>query len=91
MAIASPPNAWDLYITGKVQMWVCEEKVYFRLSIIVDTLQIHETFAVGALVSARKLAVVEDKLNVNGGAIAIGHPSGASGARIVSHLTHELR
>jgi acetyl-CoA C-acetyltransferase len=39
----------------------------------------------------RDLAVSEDKVNVNGGAIAIGHPIGASGARIALHLAHELR
>ncbi|KAJ8717597.1 hypothetical protein PYW07_005527 [Mythimna separata] len=57
----------------------------------MDLVEIHEAYAATTLVSARKLAVDEEKLNVNGGAIAIGHPTGASGARIMSHLTHELR
>nr|AIN34696.1 fatty alcohol acetyltransferase [Agrotis segetum] len=57
----------------------------------MDLVEIHETFAATTVVCARHLGVDEDKMNVNGGAIAMGHPSGASGARIVSHLTHELR
>ena len=44
-----------------------------------------------ALNSVRMLGVDEDKVNVNGGAIALGHPIGASGARIVGALVHELR
>ena len=39
----------------------------------------------------RMLGVTEDKVNVNGGAIALGHPIGASGARILASLVHELR
>ncbi|KAJ8716973.1 hypothetical protein PYW08_005372 [Mythimna loreyi] len=57
----------------------------------MDLVEIHEAYAATTVVSARELAVDEDKLNVNGGAIAIGHVPGASGARIMSHLTHELR
>ncbi len=41
--------------------------------------------------SSRDLGVAADKVNVNGGAIAIGHPLGASGARIALHLIYELR
>ena len=44
-----------------------------------------------ALNSTRMLGVDEDKVNVNGGAVAIGHPIGASGARILGTLVHELR
>jgi acetyl-CoA C-acetyltransferase len=44
-----------------------------------------------ALNSVRMLGVDEEKVNVNGGAIALGHPIGASGARIVGALVHELR
>nr|QMS47957.1 3-ketoacyl-CoA thiolase @ Acetyl-CoA acetyltransferase [uncultured bacterium] len=44
-----------------------------------------------AIQSMRELGVSEDIVNVNGGAIALGHPVGMSGARIVLHLVHELR
>src|SRR5918998_4920401 len=57
----------------------------------VDLFEINEAFASVALNSMRMLGVGEDKVNVNGGAIALGHPIGASGARIVGSLIHELR
>jgi acetyl-CoA C-acetyltransferase len=57
----------------------------------VDLWEINEAFASVALNSVRMLGVDEDKVNVNGGAIALGHPIGASGARIVGALVHELQ
>ena len=57
----------------------------------LDLIEINEAFAAVAIQSMRDLAVSEDKVNVNGGAIAIGHPLGASGARIAMHLITELR
>jgi acetyl-CoA C-acetyltransferase len=57
----------------------------------VDLWEINEAFASVALNSMRMLGVDEEKVNVNGGAIALGHPIGASGARIVGALVHELR
>jgi acetyl-CoA C-acetyltransferase len=57
----------------------------------IDLFEINEAFASVALNSMRMLGVPEDKVNVNGGAIALGHPIGASGARIVGTLIHELR
>ncbi|HKF83584.1 MAG TPA: acetyl-CoA C-acyltransferase [Solirubrobacterales bacterium] len=57
----------------------------------VDLWEINEAFASVALNSVRMLGVGEEKVNVNGGAIALGHPIGASGARIVGALVHELR
>jgi acetyl-CoA C-acetyltransferase len=56
----------------------------------VDLFEINEAFAAVGLVSADKLGAPHDKVNVNGGAIAIGHPVGASGARLVLHLAYEL-
>jgi acetyl-CoA C-acetyltransferase len=56
----------------------------------VDLWEINEAFASVALNSVRMLGVDEDKVNVNGGAIALGHPIGASGSRIVGSLVHEL-
>ena len=57
----------------------------------IDLFEINEAFASVALNSMRMLGVDEDKVNVNGGAIALGHPIGASGARILGALVHELR
>jgi acetyl-CoA C-acetyltransferase len=57
----------------------------------VDLWEINEAFASVALNSVRMLDVDEESVNVNGGAIALGHPIGASGARIVGALIHELR
>jgi acetyl-CoA C-acetyltransferase len=57
----------------------------------IDLFEINEAFASVALNSMRMLEIDEDKVNVNGGAIALGHPIGASGARIVGSLIHELR
>jgi acetyl-CoA C-acetyltransferase len=57
----------------------------------IDLWEINEAFASVALNSLRMLGVDEEKVNVNGGAIALGHPIGASGARIVGALVHELR
>src|ERR687889_1001937 len=57
----------------------------------IDLFEINEAFASVALNSMRMLGVGEDKVNVNGGAIALGHPIGASGARILRSLVHELR
>jgi acetyl-CoA C-acetyltransferase len=57
----------------------------------VDLWEINEAFASVALNSVRMLGIDEGRVNVNGGAIALGHPIGASGARIVGALIHELR
>jgi acetyl-CoA C-acetyltransferase len=57
----------------------------------LDLVEINEAFAAVALNSTRMLGLDEDKVNVNGGAVALGHPIGASGARLVLTLAHELR
>ena len=57
----------------------------------LDLVEINEAFAAQAVASLRLLELDPDKVNVNGGAIAIGHPLGASGARILTTLAHELR
>jgi acetyl-CoA C-acetyltransferase len=57
----------------------------------IDLFEINEAFASVALNSMRMLGVDEAKVNVNGGAIALGHPIGASGGRILGSLVHELR
>lgn len=57
----------------------------------LDLVEFNEAFAAVGIESARALGLDEDKVNVNGGAIAIGHPLGASGARITLHLALELK
>ncbi|MBY9075668.1 acetyl-CoA C-acetyltransferase [Nocardioides sp. WL0053] len=57
----------------------------------LDLVEINEAFAAVGIVSGRELGLSDDKVNVNGGAIAVGHPVGMSGARIVLHLALELK
>ena len=56
----------------------------------IDVIELNEAFAVQVLQCVRELEIDEEKLNVNGGAIALGHPLGCSGARLVVTLLHEL-
>jgi len=56
----------------------------------IDLVEINEAFAVQVIGSARELAIEEDKLNVSGGAIALGHPFGMTGARITASLLNNL-
>ncbi|HMS56533.1 MAG TPA: thiolase family protein [Fimbriimonadaceae bacterium] len=57
----------------------------------IDLFEVNEAFAVVAMVVAQKVGISHDKLNVNGGAVAIGHPIGMTGARLVLTAMHELR
>ncbi|XP_047114463.1 3-ketoacyl-CoA thiolase, mitochondrial-like [Schistocerca piceifrons] len=57
----------------------------------IDLVEINEAFAAQTLSCQQELKLDMEKLNVNGGAIALGHPLAASGSRITSHLVHELR
>jgi acetyl-CoA acetyltransferase family protein len=69
-------------------------KVLDRAGIDVDALdlvELNEAFASQGIAVIRELGLDEDKVNVNGGAIALGHPLGMSGARLVVSLLHELR
>lgn len=56
----------------------------------LDTIEINEAFAAQTLACVRELSLDESRLNPDGGAIAMGHPIGASGARLVVHLAHRL-
>ena len=66
------------------------EKAGWRVA-DVDLFEVNEAFAVVAMAPMRELGLPHDRLNVNGGACALGHPIGASGARIVVTLIHALR
>jgi len=57
----------------------------------LDLIEINEAFAAQTLACAKALDLDPSKLNVNGGAIALGHPLGASGSRITAHLVHEMK
>jgi acetyl-CoA acyltransferase len=57
----------------------------------IDLFEINEAFAAQAVYCQRELGITDDKLNVNGGAIALGHPLGCTGAKLTATLLHELR
>jgi len=57
----------------------------------IDLFEINEAFGAQVLACNTDLKIDEERLNVNGGAIALGHPLGCSGARLVVTLTHEMR
>ena len=56
----------------------------------IDLFEINEAFAAQSIAVIKTLSIPEEKVNVNGGAIALGHPIGASGTRIVVTLIHEM-
>ena len=56
----------------------------------MDLFEINEAFAAQSIAVIKELQIPEQKVNVNGGAIALGHPIGASGARILVTLIHEM-
>ena len=56
----------------------------------VDLLEVNEAFAAQSIAVLKTLGISEEKVNVNGGAIALGHPIGASGTRILVTLIHEM-
>jgi acetyl-CoA C-acetyltransferase len=57
----------------------------------IDLFEVNEAFSVVAMHAAREAGIPHDKLNVNGGAVSLGHPIGATGARLVLTAMHELR
>jgi 3-oxoadipyl-CoA thiolase len=70
------------------------EKALKRAGIAIDQIdlvELNEAFASQVLACARELGIDLDKLNVNGGAIALGHPLGCSGARLMATLVHEMK
>lgn len=70
------------------------KKALQRANLTIDDIgimELNEAFAVQTIAVARELNISMDRLNVNGGAIALGHPVGASGARILVTLIHEMR
>lgn len=86
--VAGPDSSLQLQPANAIKQ--AAEKEGIAVSDI-DLFEINEAFAAVGIASASDLGVDIEKVNVNGGAIALGHPIGASGARIVLHLAHELK
>ena len=79
-----------LMLTGPI---AATRKVLARAGLTLDDIdlfEVNEAFAPVPMVWMREFGVGHDRLNVNGGAIALGHPLGASGARIMTTLLHEM-
>jgi acetyl-CoA acyltransferase len=57
----------------------------------IDLIELNEAFAAQVLACTRELPLDPEKLNVNGGAIALGHPLGCTGAKLTATLVHEMR
>lgn len=90
VAHAQVSQAPDLFTTAPAQ---AIEKVLKQAKLTVEQIdlwEINEAFAVVSLVNNEELKISADKVNVNGGAVALGHPIGASGARILVTLIHEM-
>lgn len=87
-AFADAPGLFPTAPIGAIQRLL--SKTGWSLS-DVDLFEINEAFAVVALVAMSTLGIPHEKVNVNGGACALGHPIGASGARIIVTLLAALR
>jgi acetyl-CoA acyltransferase len=89
-SVATVGSDPELMLTGPID---ASRKALSRAGLTladVDLVEINEAFASVPLVWMRELGGSYDRLNVNGGAIALGHPLGATGARIMTGLLHEL-
>ncbi len=86
--VAGPDSTLQMQPARAIQKAVDKEGIAVS---DIDLFELNEAFAAVGIESARELGVDEDRVNVNGGAIAIGHPVGMSGARIVLHLALELQ
>jgi acetyl-CoA C-acetyltransferase len=90
--VASAVTALDPEIMGLGPIEACRQALKrARMTIDdVDLVEINEAFAAQVVPSARHLGVPWDRLNVRGGSIALGHPFGMTGARIMTTLLHNL-
>jgi acetyl-CoA acyltransferase len=90
VAVATVGSDPELMLTGPIG---ATRRVLSRANLSIDEIdlfEVNEAFAPVPLLWLREFGVSAEKLNVNGGAIALGHPLGASGARITATLLHEL-
>ncbi|MFB7663040.1 acetyl-CoA C-acetyltransferase [Kitasatospora sp. NPDC056138] len=86
--VAGPDNSLQSQPSNAIRHAVAKEGIAVE---DLDLVEINEAFAAVAHQSMKDLGITEEKVNVNGGAIALGHPIGMSGARIVLHLALELQ
>ncbi|MEU2248010.1 acetyl-CoA C-acetyltransferase [Streptomyces sp. NPDC019224] len=86
--VAGPDNSLQSQPSGAIRHALKKEGIGVE---DLDLIEINEAFAAVAVQSMKDLGVGSDKVNVNGGAIALGHPIGMSGARVVLHLALELK
>ncbi|MEU6059906.1 acetyl-CoA C-acetyltransferase [Streptomyces sp. NPDC047097] len=86
--VAGPDNSLQSQPSNAIRHAVSKEGIGVE---DLDLIEINEAFAAVAVQSMKDLGVTAEKVNVNGGAIALGHPIGMSGARIVLHLALELQ
>jgi acetyl-CoA C-acetyltransferase len=89
--VAGPDNSLHSQPSNAIKQALAKTGMAGRPVSDLDLIEINEAFSVVAIQSMRELGVGPDIVNVNGGAIAIGHPIGASGARLAVHLCYELR
>ncbi|MEU0393201.1 acetyl-CoA C-acetyltransferase [Streptomyces sp. NPDC006208] len=86
--VAGPDNSLQSQPSNAIKHAVGKEGIAVE---DLDLIEINEAFAAVAVQSMKDLGVTPEKVNVNGGAIALGHPIGMSGARVVLHLALELK
>jgi acetyl-CoA C-acetyltransferase len=89
--VAGPDNSLHSQPSNAIKQALAKTGMAGRPVSDLDLIEINEAFSVVAIQSMRELGVGPDIVNVNGGAIAIGHPIGASGARLAVHLCYVLR
>jgi len=87
-SVAGPDNSLQSQPANAIKQALAKERID---ATTLDLVEINEAFASVAIQSMRELGVQPDRVNVNGGAIALGHPIGMSGARLALTLAHELR
>jgi acetyl-CoA C-acetyltransferase len=91
VATAAHAHAPALFTTAPVEA-ICKALDKARWAVAdVDLFEVNEAFAAVAMIAMRDLSIPHDRINVNGGATALGHPIGASGARIVATLIAALK
>lgn len=91
--VATGQAAWDApYLAYTPEMAIRAALAKTDLSLDdIDLFEINEAFSSVAIIAGRRLGIDPEKLNVNGGAVALGHPIGASGTRLVLSAIHELK
>jgi acetyl-CoA C-acetyltransferase len=91
--LATGQAAWDApYLAYTPEMAIRQALAKTDLSIDdIDLFEINEAFASVSIIAGRRLGIDPEKINPNGGAVALGHPIGASGTRLVISAIHELR